>query len=65
VRLRENDSDLGLTIGDEGNPAESVGGDFVADREAERVAVKEECGVGIVDENVYGAEGNGHGTSLR
>ena len=36
-------------------------GDVVADLEAERVAVEAERGVGVVDGDEHGGDGDGHG----
>ena len=65
VRLRQYDRDLGLAVGDEGDPAEAAEGDLVAHLQPEGVAVEAESGIGVVDQDVHGAEGNGHGTDSR
>ena len=56
VRLRQHDLDLGLAVGDQGDPAEPAVGDLVAHRQAERVAVEVKGGVGVVDGDVHTAE---------
>ena len=56
MRLRQHDPDLGLAVGGEGDPAEAAVGDFVAHRQAEGVAIEDEGGVWVVDEDVHCAE---------
>jgi len=48
MRLEQDDFDL-LPGGADGDPAEAVGSDVVADLEAERVAVETERGVGVME----------------
>src|SRR6185437_17124325 len=55
MRLREDDADLGLALGDEGDPAKTALLDLELHGQAERVAVEGEGRVGIVDEDVNGA----------
>ena len=47
--VREDDRDAGLRGGADGDPAEAVAGDVVAQFEAERVAVEGQCEVGVMD----------------
>jgi hypothetical protein len=56
MRLRQHDLDLGLTVGDEGDPTEAVVGDLVLHRQAEGIAVEAEGDIGIVDIDVHCAE---------
>ena len=64
VRLEQDDVDV-LARGADGDPAEAVGGDVVADLEAERVAVEAERLVGIVDGDEHGGDGDCHATTVR
>ncbi len=47
--VREDDRDAGLGGGADGDPAEVLAGDVVAQLEAERVAVEGQREVGVVD----------------
>jgi len=64
VRLGQDDVDV-LSRGADGDPAEAVGGDVVADLEAERVPVEAERGVRVVDGDEHGGNGDGHATTVR
>ena len=64
VRLGQDDVDV-LPRGADGDPAEAVGRDVVADLEAERVAVEAERGVGVVDGDEHGGDGDCHATTVR
>src|SRR6185312_13300365 len=54
-----------LSRGGDGDPAEAVGRDIVADLETERVTVEAERGVGVVDGDEHGGNGDGHGSTIR
>jgi hypothetical protein len=47
--VRQDDRDAGLGGGADGDPAEALGGDVVAQFEAEGVAVEGQCDVGVMD----------------
>ena len=64
VRLGQDDVDV-LPRGADGDPAEAVGRDVVADLEAERVAIEDERGIGIVDGDEHGGNGECHATTIR
>jgi hypothetical protein len=64
VRLRQHDADL-LSGSADGDPAEAVGRDVVADLEAERVPIEDERGVGVVDGDEHGGNGDCHATTVR
>jgi hypothetical protein len=49
--VREDDRDAGLGDGADGDPAEVLAGDVVAQLEAERVAVEGQRDLRVVDEN--------------
>ena len=49
--VREDDRDVGLGGGADGDPAEVSAGDVVAQLEAERVAVEGQREVGVMDED--------------
>jgi len=49
--VREDDGDAGLGGGADGDPAEVLAGDIVAQLKAERVAVEGQGGVGVMDDD--------------
>src|SRR5205823_10635953 len=65
VGLGQHDLDLGLTVCRERDPAESVVRDLAAHGESEGVAVEGDSSVGVVNEYMHGADGNGHADNPR
>src|SRR4051812_12543615 len=64
MRLRQHDADVlaGRTNGD---PAEALGRDIVADLEAESIPVEAEGLVGVVDGNEHRGNGDCHAMTVR
>jgi hypothetical protein len=54
--VREDDRDAGLGGGADGDPAEVLAGDVVAQFQAELVAVEGQCEIGIMDQDEAGGK---------
>src|SRR5271168_1275941 len=63
VRLEQHDVDV-LLRGADGDPAEALGRDVGTNLETERVAVEAERGVGVLDGDEHGGNGDCHAMTV-